>query len=132
MEKEEAFVGILACAVAADSFFADAELDLLEILLKHHRFTKDMAENVHSEIVERVKKYVVKNGTMTAAVNYTNFIPTEWRGAAFLSALDLLFVDGNSNSEESEFVRLLSARFELPTETTDRFITIFKEKHGIF
>ena len=109
MEKEEAFVGILACAVAADSFFADAELDLLEILLKHHRFTKDMAENVHSEIVERVKKYVVKNGTMTAAVNYTNFIPTEWRGAAFLSALDPMFLFENCNKSVRGFGRKLES-----------------------
>lgn len=132
MEKEEAFVGVLACAVAADGLFVDAELDLLEILLKHHRFTKDLAESVHGEIVERVKKYVVKNGTMSAAMDYTNFIPTEWRGATFLSALDLLFVDGNSNTAESDFVRLLGNRFELPTETADRFTAIFKEKHGVF
>ena len=132
MEKEEAFIGVLACAVAADSLFENAELDLLELLVKYHRFTKDLAENSHSAMVERVKKNVAKNGTMTAVLDYANIIPIEWRGATYLSALDLLFVDGNSNIAESDFVQFLGSSFEIPTETTQRFVAIFREKHGVF
>jgi uncharacterized tellurite resistance protein B-like protein len=128
---EEAFIGLLASAVAADGKFMESELQLIQLITTHHVFMKNAPSELVDNMIARVRQHVLHVGPKESLNYYATSLPIEWRGAAFMCVLDLIYIDGETHAHEEEFTARLAEKFEMPPDSVEYFRSIFREKNGI-
>jgi uncharacterized tellurite resistance protein B-like protein len=128
---EEAFIGILATAIAADNKFANQELQLIDLISKYHCYTRSLSSEQLKDIIARVRDTITNSVISSVLDMYCLALPKEWRGTVFLCALDLIYIDGEAHQQEEFFIERIAANFGLELTSVDHFRSVFREKNGI-
>lgn len=128
---EEAFIGIMASAVAADDNFVDPELQMISLISTHHPYTRTLTAPELEEMIVRVREHVLRSDPITAIDFYCEQLPPEWSGTAFLCALDLIYIDGEAHPQEEQLIEQMANKFALSNDVVSHFRSVFKEKNGI-
>ena len=131
LRAEEALIGTLACAMAADGRYMDEERRLLDFVCEFHRFTRDLSDSVYEEIAERIKLRLDATPWETLIEQYLTDIPEEWLGTTFCLCLDMLLIDGRLDNEEMDCINIISDKLGIPKTDLNRLIVVFMEKNAV-
>jgi uncharacterized tellurite resistance protein B-like protein len=131
MTREEAFVGALACAMAADGHYHDAEKRLLDVICEFHHFTRNLDDDAYTEIIQNVQQTLSNNGWNSAIRIYMDQVPNAWIMSLLYQIVDMLLIDGEFKPQESKFLDIILERFEFNRSDIEHVVEIMREKNGI-
>ncbi len=129
--NQEAFMGILACVIAADGKILDAETSHLDAICHHHKFTKNLSPDEYNRLHSVIKTNIDNQGWHNCIKLYTKSIDKSWSNAVLLMALDLVLVDGVVDIEERKAINLLMVDFGIEKSIVIQYFRIMAVKNGL-
>lgn len=129
LELEEAFLGILLLANAADGEVAPEERQALAITLERMNLFKYLSSEEMEDLFERTLKIYNQYSLGTIFAAAKNALPMELRETAFAAATYLVFADGAIASEEEDFLGQLWEALDISDETAEKIIEVMEILH---
>lgn len=127
----EAFVGVLACARAADATFPEAERSLLDLICRSHAFTRNLDPVRYRDIAASVKQRVAETGWESAMGEYLARLPDAWGYSTLLAVIDLCLIDADEDTSELTCIAWVADRFAIPLAEVNVFMQWFRIKNGM-
>jgi hypothetical protein len=129
--SSEAFIGVLACARAADGAFPEAERTLLDLVCRNHAFTRTLDDATYRRVVIATKSRIDEVGWEAALEQYLSKIPSDWGYTTLLAVIDICLVDADEDDRELTCIGWVADRFGIPANETNAFMHWFRVKNGM-
>ena len=130
-DAAEAFVGVLACARAADGTFPEVERDLLHLICRNHPFTRQLGDEGYRQAARRVKQRLDDHGWEASLERYLNVLPAAWGDTTILSVIDICLIDADEDGREITCIAHVADRFAIPASVINDYMQIFRIKNGM-
>lgn len=128
--SQEAFIGVLACARAADGAYPEEERNLINLICQTHALTRDISPDRYLKIAQETRSHIGEVGWQAAMNKYLEELPSDWAYTALLSVIDICLIDSKEHSEEHRCVDMVAKYFSLPADHVENFMQWFRVKNG--
>jgi hypothetical protein len=129
--SRQAFIGVLACARAADGEFPDSERQLLDLICRSHQFTRAMPQAEYAEAATEAKRRISELGWERAIAGFLAMLPPQWAYSTLLSTIDICLIDADQHKAETACIETVARYFEIPKSSADNFVMWFRIKNGL-
>lgn len=127
----DAFIGVLACARAADGSFPEEERGLVNLICQSHALTRDLAPEAYRNAVQQVKERVDGVGWQEALAGYLQSLPATWAYTVLFSVIDICLIDRNEHQNEARCIEMVAKHFGIPPDHVNNFVHWFRVKNGL-
>ena len=114
LSKQEAFVGILLAAAAADGHIADEEAQGLCTVTMRMKMFQNISGDKFSKILNQLIKILKREGVHKLVERCASALPRELHETAFANACDIILADGVVEDEEKALVEKLQNELDIP------------------
>lgn len=129
--SRDAFIGVLACARAADGAYPEAERTLVNLICQNHLLTKGLEPQRYQHIVQDVKRRIDEIGWTGAINEYLSALPPDWAYTTLLSVIDICLIDADEDQSERRCIDAVAGHFAVPAEHVENFMHWFRVKNGL-
>ena len=114
LSKQEAFVGILLAAAAADGHIADEEAQGLCTVTQRMKLFQNVNGDKFGQIINQLVKILKREGVDKLVERCADALPAELHETAFANACDIVLADGVVEDEEKELIEKLQNELDIP------------------
>lgn len=127
--KEEAFFAIAIAIVAADGEISSEELDDVIRMVQRKQLFQKLPSSDFKAMVDKVFKFLKKNGSPALVKKGIEFLPAELRDTAFAVSVDLVFADGSVEDEEKDLIDQLQAGMGISDQMAMKIVEVMEIKN---
>ena len=117
LTPQESFAGILLAASACDGHVSEDEVIQLFATLFRMKLFKSVNEKQFNKVWNKLMSVLKKNGPEALVDGCCETLPPELYKAAFTNACNIVLSDGVLESDEKEFMEVLSQKLNLDPKT---------------
>ena len=113
LSQQESFVGILYAIIAADGQITQEEGQDFMTMVSRARIMANITGNQWRDIINKISKYVKKNGPEGLVNLAVKNIPADMRAGVFAYACELVFADGYADQEEQKLLDIIKTELDI-------------------
>lgn len=129
--SQAAFIGVLACARAADGAYPESERSLLNLICQNHVFTREMDAEEYQLVVKSVRERIDSVGWKVSIKEFLGEVPAEWAYATLLTVIDLCLIDARQDKQELACIAAVAGHFGISAADVANFMRWFRTKNGM-
>jgi uncharacterized tellurite resistance protein B-like protein len=127
---QEAYFGMVFGVLASDGDVDDGETSALMHALVYTKLFDGLSEDDVNKVFRRVNLAAEKNGLEFLFTEANRVLSPDLKKAAFVTAVDLAFADGNVGEAEEAFLEGIYKMLEIPEEFVAKVLEVFEVRHS--
>ena len=130
-QNQKNLIGLLASVAVSDGQLENSEINFMDVVLKHHVYTKEIPDELYNHIVRAVREEIRELGWQKSCAKYAEGITEVYRHTVLQLVLDLMMIDGVFHHREMQIVALLIEVYDLDKNEVFRACKDYMDKNGI-
>ncbi len=131
LSNEEAFVGILLAAIAADGHISNEEITDFNSFVQKSKTLQNVTGTAFNEMIDKLFRIFRREGLDQLVKLSADNLPEALRKGAFAMACDLLFSDGTIEHEEEGLLEKLKDLLCVDDSTATKIVEVMVIKNRV-